>query len=155
MRSIIKKSIALPKVKLLIRKANKLGLETTAFFVIGFPGENRKHLRNTFRFAENLNVDNVNFFFATPLPGTQLLDLCKENRLINGKLDYEKLKSNQPYFETGYLSKKTLMSLVYYEKLKLYFLSFLIHPMRFLRKLWHKATKDPRYFLRFGKNKVF
>lgn len=150
LKNIIEKPITLSKVKPIINKARKLGLETTAFFVVGFPGESYHQMQNTFRFARNLKADNVNFFFATPLPGTRLLKLCKEKGLVRGDLIYGRLKSDEPYFDTGYLSKEELISIVYHERLKFYFLSFLRNPKKFLYKFWYKLLKEPVYFLRLS-----
>ena len=150
LKNIIEKPITLSKVKPVIIKAKKLGLETTAFFVVGLPGETDRHIKNTFRFAQNLKTDNVNFFFATPLPGTRLLELCKEKGLVAEGFDYGKLNSAYPYFDNGYLSKDSLMSIVYHERLKLYFLLLLRNPAKFLYKIFFKLLNEPAYFLKFG-----
>lgn len=150
LKNIVKKPIALSKVKPVIHKAKELGLETTVFFVIGFPGESPAQLKNTLRFAENLEVDNINFFFATPLPGTPLLELCKEKGLIKGKLDYTALKSEYPVFATKDFSIDSLISVISHERLKLYLLSLLRNPKKFLHKLWYKLLSNPGYFVKFG-----
>lgn len=151
LKNIIGKPIMLSKVLPLINKARGLGLETSVFFVVGLPGEGLRNIRNTFRFAENLNADNVNFFFATPLPGTRLLKLCKEKGLVGEGLSYDRLNSDRPYFDTEYLSKDMLLSLVYHERLKLSLLFVLKHPGKFLYKTFHKLLNDPGYFLRLCK----
>jgi magnesium-protoporphyrin IX monomethyl ester (oxidative) cyclase len=150
LRNIIKKPIILSNIKPIIIQAKKLGLETTAFFVVGFPGETIKNIKNTFRFARSLNVDTANFFFASPLPGTRLLELFKEKNLMEKKLDYLKLKSDQPYSKTDNLTLSELTAIVYREKLKLYILSLLTNPGKFLHKLWRKLTTNPAYFIEFG-----
>lgn len=150
LKNIIEKSITLSGVKPVINKAKKLGLETTVFFVAGLPGENLTQIKNTFRFARNLKADNVNFFFATPLPGTRLLELCRKKGLVRGGLDYGRLNSERPYFDTGYLSKKDLVSMVYQERLKLHLLFLFRNPKKFLSKALRKLFNDPAYFLKFA-----
>lgn len=150
LKEIIKKPIILSKVKPVIHKAKKLGLETTAFFVVGFPGETYKQLKNTFRFAEDLKAENVNFFFATPLPGTRLLKICKERGLIKNSFNYANLKSDYPNFATDEFKINDLVYAVSCERVKLYFLYLLRNPMKFLSKLYHKLIRDPAYFVRFG-----
>ncbi len=149
LKNIIEKPITLSQVKPIINKARKLGLETTVFFVVGLPGESYRQMKNTFRFAEDLKADNVNFFFATPLPGTRLLELCRERGLVKGDLVYSGLRSDKPYFATEYLSKEKLVSMVSREKLKLYFLLLFRNPKRIFSKFGYKLFKDPLYFLRF------
>ncbi len=150
LKNIIRKPIVLSNIKPIVMQAKKLGLETTAFFVVGFPGETIKNIRNTFRFARSLNVDTANFFFASPLPGTRLLELFKEKRLVDKNLDYLKLKSDQPYSKTEHLSVERLTALVYREKLKLHILSLLTNPGKFLHKIWRKVKTNPTYFIDFG-----
>lgn len=149
LKNIIEKPVVLSKVNPVIDKAKRLGLETTAFFVVGFPGENHTHISNTFSFAENLKADNVNFFFATPLPGTRLLELCREKGLVKGDLVYSGLRSDKPYFDTEYLSREKLVFMVNREKLKLFFSFLFRNPRSFFSKFGYKLFKDPLYFLRF------
>lgn len=149
LKNIIKKPIMLKMVKPVVNKAKSLGLEVTAFFVVGLPGETSEQLGNTFRLAENLDVDNVNFFYATPLPGTRLLEICKEKRLLEEALDYSRLKSDYPVFANEAYSIEELKSIVSRERLRLYFLYLIRHPKKFLYKLRSKFLSDPRYFMRF------
>lgn len=77
--NIVKKKIQLDKVPQLINIAKRMGFEIIANFVIGFPGETWDQIRETCHYAEYLSVDLVNFHIATPLPKTELMDMC-----ING-----------------------------------------------------------------------
>ena len=54
-------------------------------FIIGFPTETWEQIRQTFSFAEEIDVDIVNFHIATPLPKTKLMKQCVELGLINEK----------------------------------------------------------------------
>ncbi|MDD5680541.1 MAG: cobalamin-dependent protein [Candidatus Omnitrophica bacterium] len=149
LHSIVKKPIELSKIKAIIKQAAILGLETTGFFVVGFPGETRQQVKNTFIFARSLGMDNVNFFFATPLPGTRLLQLCRENNLVPEVINYELLESSKPFYGTGPLSKAELELMVRKERLRIYFINLLFHPKKTFSKIFHKLTYDPKYFLRF------
>ena len=148
LKNIIGKPIVLSKIKPIINKARKLKMETSAFFVIGLPGETRKNLKNTLHFAANLGVDNVNFFFATPLPGTQLLELCKERGLIKTEINYINLKSDYPNFSTEYFSCRELNSIVVRYKLMIHLLSLLKKPHKFIYKVFTKLKYDPKYIFR-------
>jgi radical SAM superfamily enzyme YgiQ (UPF0313 family) len=74
--NIIRKPIRLDKVPRMIDLAKRMGFEIAANFVIGFPGETWDQIRDTFRYAEHLSVDMANFHIATPLPQTELMDIC-------------------------------------------------------------------------------
>jgi len=59
-----------------IKIFKEAGIAVQAYFVVGLPGDNWKRFEKTLKFAENLNleggVDRVEFFTATPYPGSDL-----------------------------------------------------------------------------------
>jgi MoaA/NifB/PqqE/SkfB family radical SAM enzyme len=74
--NLLRKPLRLEKVPGIVKKAKELGLETQAGFIIGTPGETWDQIRDTFRFAEQLDVDMVVFHVATPLPRTHLTQMA-------------------------------------------------------------------------------
>ncbi len=80
--SIIKKPIRLDAIPAKLDLAKSIGFDIIANFVVGFPGETWEQIRDTFKYAEKLNVDIVNFHIATPLPKTELMDICLKNKLL-------------------------------------------------------------------------
>lgn len=88
---IIKKPVDLARMPGILNIAKSLGFEIIANFVFGFPGETWEQIRETIRFAEEINVDLVNFHIATPLPKTELMEICLEkgylpqNFYLNGE----------------------------------------------------------------------
>lgn len=87
--NIIKKPIKLAKVPEILNMVKSFGFEIIANFIIGFPGETWEQIRETFRFAESINVDIVNFHLATPLPKTELMDICLKTRCLPKDFDVE------------------------------------------------------------------
>ena len=79
---IIKKPVNLEKAEEMVSIAKSLGFETISNFVIGFPGETWDQIRRSIDFAEKLDIDLVNFHIATPLPKTELMDICIERGLV-------------------------------------------------------------------------
>ena len=75
----IKKPLNLMKVKPLLNKAHECGISVHAFFIIGFPGETKEMIMNTLKYAEETGFDSVSVHIATPLFGTELYRVCKEN----------------------------------------------------------------------------
>ena len=80
--NIIKKPIRLDRVPEKLELAKAIGFDVIANFVVGFPGETWEQVRETFRYAEKLGADIVNFHIATPLPRTELMDICLEAKLL-------------------------------------------------------------------------
>lgn len=83
---INKKCVKLKQVVKIVNIAKLMGFEILSNWVIGFPGETWSQIRDTFRFAERLDIDYNTFHIATPYPHTELYNLCvKENALIHSK----------------------------------------------------------------------
>jgi len=82
LKDIVKKPFDLAKVPGIVDAAKARGFEIAANFIIGFPGETWDEIRDTFRYAEALHADEVNFHIATPLPKTELLEICAREGYI-------------------------------------------------------------------------
>lgn len=67
-RKRIKKNFDSNKMRELVTCCKELGLRTFAFFIIGFPWEDRKEIEKTIKFAIELDTDFVKFtrFVLTP-----------------------------------------------------------------------------------------
>lgn len=79
---IIKKPVNLDRVMGILEMLHIMDFETIVNFVIGFPGETWENIRETFSFAEKTDADMINFHIATPLPKTELMDICIRNGLL-------------------------------------------------------------------------
>lgn len=86
------KQIATCKVLDVIRTGRELGFRITAYFMIGFPDETRADIDRTVEFAGSLDVDKVNFFIYTPLPGTPLFEECRRDGLFVEDFDITHLR---------------------------------------------------------------
>jgi len=82
LNKIIKKPVNLKKAKEIVSLIKSLDFEVICNFVFGFPGEKWDQIRRTIDYAENLDIDLVNFHIATPLPKTELMDICLQEQLI-------------------------------------------------------------------------
>jgi anaerobic magnesium-protoporphyrin IX monomethyl ester cyclase len=52
----------------------KAGIETAAFFIVGYPGETNASIEATFELALTLPLDEISFNVPYPLPGSNLFD---------------------------------------------------------------------------------
>ncbi|GAM10561.1 putative methyltransferase [Geobacter sp. OR-1] len=75
---VIRKPLRLETVPALVRQCRSVGIAIGANFVIGVPGETWEEIRQTFRFAEACDFDVAHFHIATPLPRTDLYQICKD-----------------------------------------------------------------------------
>jgi MoaA/NifB/PqqE/SkfB family radical SAM enzyme len=85
----IRKPLKLDQISSTLAKIKKLDIELISNFVIGFPGETMDEIRETFRYAEAIDIDYVLFSIATPLPATELYDICRKEKCIPEDFSFE------------------------------------------------------------------
>jgi len=79
----IQKSESLDEIRNAVKLARKAGLNVSAGFIFGLPGETLETAKATINFAKELNVDIAIFNIATPFPGSPLFkQLEKEGRIL-------------------------------------------------------------------------
>lgn len=106
---IVKKPLDLEKLPRVIDMAKSIGFNIIANFIIGFPGETWSQIRDTIRYAERLNVDMVNFHIATPLPKTELMEICLRDKLL--PKDYVEDISKYSGYGRGLITTKDFIPL--------------------------------------------
>lgn len=97
---LVKKPIRLDKVPGIMEIAAELGFDTSANFIIGFPGETWEQIRATIRYAESLNVSLVNFHIATPLPLTELMQIALDGGYLTAEPGAEQSGYTRGLIET-------------------------------------------------------
>lgn len=75
-----KKGITLEQSGKAIKAARDNKIKTIGHFVLGLPGSNDKTEKQTSEFARKLKLDFVQFYIATPFPGSELYTLAKEKK---------------------------------------------------------------------------
>jgi len=85
---IIHKPEDLSKADRVVKLLRDYQIDIHAFFIIGFPGETREQIKNTFRFARRLKIDMPYFFLFNPLPGSELYDTCLKKGYYEPELVY-------------------------------------------------------------------
>jgi anaerobic magnesium-protoporphyrin IX monomethyl ester cyclase len=126
------KGYTLEKIKKAFKMAKEVGLMTVASVVLGFPEETRETAKETTKFIEELDPDDVGYYIATPYPGTPMHDLVTEKGWLK-ITDFNRYDTATPIFETPLLSSKELREIR--EKA---FQSFYIRPS-YIYKMWRKG----------------
>jgi magnesium-protoporphyrin IX monomethyl ester (oxidative) cyclase len=72
--NIIQKPLDLSKGKEIVEKVSAHGIDSRAFFIIGFPGETKQQIMNTVNYEKSLPLDKTYTFIFTPLPGTEMYE---------------------------------------------------------------------------------
>ncbi|GJQ50988.1 MAG: B12-binding domain-containing radical SAM protein [Candidatus Kuenenia stuttgartiensis] len=79
----IRKKINYEKVSQAIKLFKKSGILVKAYFMIGFPWENREDMEQTLKLIHILPIDDFQLNIATPLPGTQMFQELVDSGKIN------------------------------------------------------------------------
>ncbi len=152
LRQIIRKPLDLARVPSLIRACRRLGMGVSAFFVVGFPGETKEEIRQTLDYAIRLEADQVNFFTATPYPGTELFRQCVDERLITTPIDYPALRVGRPIINTADWTAEELSELVRAAQAGFYRRTLTRRPIHFVSLALNHFVREPATTLRKLRN---
>lgn len=72
--AIMKKHATTKQAEKAVHAVKRAGIQTGAFFIVGYPGENNDTVLDTIRFASCLPLDYLSFTMPYAIPGTPLFD---------------------------------------------------------------------------------
>ena len=100
-QKMIKKNISNSKIKEAVKLARKAGIETTVYFMAGFPDETEGNLMESVVAMKNIEPDHAIWSILTPYPGTEIWDLAQKRGLVSIDTDWAKFfhHSNQNIFK--------------------------------------------------------
>jgi anaerobic magnesium-protoporphyrin IX monomethyl ester cyclase len=151
---LMNKKINLAQVKETFKLTQACGIETFAYFMIGYAHETEQTIKKTISFARQLNPDWAMFTMATPYPNTPLYALALKEGLLKNDYWREFTLNNQmdkriPYFvpDVVFWTKKAYL-LFYFR------LNFIIRRLSRLRSFqdWQKSLWGICGILGMGKN---
>ena len=90
------------------------GIAIQAYFVLGLPGETEQRFNQTIEYIRSLPLDEndeINYFIATPYPGSRLWDEREKFSINIFENDFKKYDCNHIIFDTIELKKEQLNSL--------------------------------------------
>ena len=111
LKNYAKVGLTLERIRKTFKNAKDVGLETVAFFMIGFPGERKESVKKTLELARELNSDINWFTVAAPYPGTKLYDMAKREGWILTE-NLEKYSGREVVMRTDKLSEEDIKKLL-------------------------------------------
>jgi len=90
LKNVGRQAVNIDTIKEIVNYAEKRGIRTTCFFILGLPETTRKLLDETIKFSLDLNPSHAEYKILTPYPGTDIYEIAKKNGMIK-KEEYEKL----------------------------------------------------------------
>lgn len=108
------KSLDLEKVRQTVIMTKKLGISFHLTFTFGLPGETWETIRNTVKFALELDPDSLQFSIVTPFPGSRYFEMLEAKGHLLSKNWEEYDGYNRAVIKTDHLSREDLeRALVY------------------------------------------
>ena len=113
-----------------VRLIRKTGIKVYGFFMIGFPWENERHIKETMKLAKALKCDFPEVHIAVPYPGTELYKMAVAlNLLSEPEVGYNYF--SMPLIGTQYLSREDLQ--IFRKK---FLRSLYFNPIYIVKTLW-------------------
>jgi radical SAM superfamily enzyme YgiQ (UPF0313 family) len=126
----IGKNITKEDVRRTVYFIKKEGMEILLYLILGLPGETKRTMAETLKFAKSINVDYITLGIAQPYPGTPFYDYLSKNNYLKTRdwSLYDPMKA--PVYEYPNLSSRDILQ-VHYSGLR----SFYLRPAYILKKL--------------------
>ncbi|MBT5470817.1 MAG: B12-binding domain-containing radical SAM protein [Nitrospina sp.] len=120
LKNIIKKPLDLQRVKNLLKHCQKIKLDYGLFLVIGMPGEKISDIWTSFKFSAEAGCFSPHISIATPYPGTELYEQCKNEDYFSrdyslSDLFISSFLINTPDWSETSLRKTLLMGKLYFK----------------------------------------
>lgn len=140
LHKIIHKPLKLEIVEPLVKHCRKIGIDTHAFFICGFPEQTKQDMINDFEYAKKIKLDSASFNIISPFPGS---DLFKDYR---DKIDLENIGYTKVSIEHPEMTKEELEKMV--DDFNVKFNKSLLwrRPIKYFKKYWGTALR--KYSLR-------
>ena len=148
LKNVIHKPIHIETVKAKVKYCHKIGIDTHAFFVMGFPEESVASMKATYKWALDTNFTSATFNLIQILPGSELWDKYKDK-----VTDFKKVNLRYAAFDHPEIGKKELEKMI--DKFNTDFNSsaWYRNPRMFVMKYLRVAIKrhDIKFMLRMFK----
>lgn len=98
----IKKGATLELARRFVKWCRQLGIQVHGTFMVGLPGETKESIAASMRFACELDPDTIQVSLATPYPGTEFFEFCREqgylqdHGLVQGATGYQQCVVDYP-----------------------------------------------------------
>ena len=114
----VKKPLKLEKVVPVVERIRKYSNSyITGLFMIGFPWETEKDIKDSLDFASSLDLDWALFLSPQPYPGTQFYKECLDGGYLPQDFRYEDLTLHHAHFNTPNFDSKDLEGRLYWANL--------------------------------------
>lgn len=115
LKEVIQKPVDLEYARKMVAYAKTCGIYVSTNFIIGFPTETWDEIRQTLRYAEELNTDYVKIFTAIPLRHTKLWEMCEKGGYFKDNFSIQDISWNEGQIVSPHFNPSELAFLRAYE----------------------------------------
>ena len=154
LKNIIKKPLDLKRTKNLFKRCREIGLDYGTFLVVGMPGEKIEDIWTSFKFCAEVGSYAPHTSVATPYPGTELFDQCREKDYFSREYELDGLFISSFMLTTPDWSEAELRKVLLKGKFYLKLRQVIDRPLdslKLLKKLLHQPAKIFSYIRRISK----
>jgi radical SAM superfamily enzyme YgiQ (UPF0313 family) len=150
----IKKNATKEDARQAVKWAKEAGLRVSGYYLMGFPWESEKHIKETIEFAKELDCDYSEFHIVVPYEGTELYEQIKNTDLLKESVTGHDPFTN-PIMKTYYLSTPELLNLKNKALKEVYLRpKYIIKTLKNIRNI-SEFMNYTRFGLRMMKNMIF
>jgi len=124
----IQKGINLNQIKKAVKLTNEVGIESFAYFMLGFPIDTKQTIDDTIKFALSLDLDYVTFNKTVIYPGTKLYNILPKSKSFS-KINWFEKSPKYIYYHPNISSKELEF------KRRRAYLHFYLRPSYLFKKL--------------------
>jgi radical SAM superfamily enzyme YgiQ (UPF0313 family) len=139
LREVVKKKETKEQMREAVRLAKKVGLIVRCFFILGHYKETTDTIKETIKFALELNPDALSFGLMVPNPGSPLRKMAEQEdsgmRILHNRWD----EYNQFNYSCYELTNIPLSELRRWQS-KAYFSFYLRHPIKALNMVFDRSS---------------
>lgn len=153
--NIIKKPLKLERARQLIDYAQKIGLDVGVFLIMGMPGETKEQIWDSFYLAKELGIFPPFISIATPYPGSELYDVCRQNKYIPDDFALDNLFIRSFSISTEDWTGEELREIFRQGQRFLLISGWKRHPFKFIKTVAKQLFTHPVSYIRRSFSFVF
>jgi hopanoid biosynthesis associated radical SAM protein HpnJ len=108
----IKKGITAARSRQFVKDCKRAGIKVHADFIIGLPGETRETIKETIRYAKELDCETIQVSIAHAYPGTEMYDWFRDHGVFSENEMADEMGHQLPMANFPHLSGREMLDWV-------------------------------------------
>jgi anaerobic magnesium-protoporphyrin IX monomethyl ester cyclase len=142
LNNIIKKPLNLSKIGPIVDFCKSIDLDCGVFLIVGMPGDTLEAMWDNYKFARKIKVFDPFISVATPYPGSEIYNTCKEKGYLSDDFKFEDLYIRSYPITTQEWGLEDLKHLMTKGYIYLKFYQLLDNPILFTKLVINKILSN-------------